>query len=185
LKPHNPLEESEIIAGCIRNDPHAQRCLFEKQYRRSFHVAMRYLGNHHDTEDVLSVSFTKVFHNIRQFENRGEGSFQKWINTVVINESIRFLKSKKALLFQEDEVQLTLNVSLHTDSDFIDSEEVYQVLETMPKGYRTVFNLFAIEGYSHKEIAEMLQINENTSKSQLSKARNYMILKLKNSSHAL
>jgi RNA polymerase sigma-70 factor, ECF subfamily len=67
----------------------------------------------------------------------------------------------------------------------IDTEEVSQVLESMPKGYRTVFNLFAIEGYSHKEIAEMLQITENTSKSQLSKARNYMIFKLKKSSHAL
>jgi RNA polymerase sigma-70 factor (ECF subfamily) len=179
------LEEPEIIAGCIRNDPQAQRCLFEKNYRRSFHVAMRYLANHHDTEDVLSISFTKVFKNIAHFENRGEGSFQKWINTIVINEAIRFLKSKKALVFQEDEGLLTLNVSFSDSSDLLDSEEVYQVLEAMPKGYRTVFNLFAIEGYSHKEIAEMLQINENTSKSQLSKARNYMILKLKKSSHAL
>jgi len=179
------LEEPEIIAGCIRNDPNAQRCLYEKNYRRSFHVAMRYLANHHDTEDVLSISFTKIFKNIGQFENRGEGSFQKWINTIVINEAIRFLKSKKAIVFQEDETLLTLNASHEVSSDLIDSEEVHQVLEAMPKGYRTVFNLFAIEGYSHKEIAEMLQINENTSKSQLSKARSYMIQKLKKSSHAL
>lgn len=179
------MEEPEIIAGCIRNDQNAQRCLFEKNYRRSFHIAMRYLANHHDTEDVLSVSFTKIFKNIGQFENRGEGSFQKWINTIVINEAIRFLKSKKAIVFQEDETLLTLNASYEVSSDLIDSEEVHQVLEAMPKGYRTVFNLFAIEGYSHKEIAEMLQINENTSKSQLSKARSYMIQKLKKSSHAL
>lgn len=146
---------------------------------------MRYLANYHDTEDVLSVSYTRIFKNISHFENRGEGSFQKWINTIVINEAIRFLKSKKALLFQEDEDLLTLNVSFPDSSDLLDAEEVSQVLESMPKGYRTVFNLFAIEGYSHKEIAEMLQINENTSKSQLSKARNYIILKLKKSSHAL
>jgi RNA polymerase sigma-70 factor (ECF subfamily) len=179
------LEEPEIIAGCISNDPNAQRCLFEKNYRRSFHVAMRYLANHHDTEDVLSISFTKIFRNIGQFENRGEGSFQKWINTIVINEAIRFLKSKKTMVFQEDETLLTLNASHEVSSDLIDPEEVHQVLEAMPKGYRTVFNLFAIEGYSHKEIADMLQINENTSKSQLSKARSYMIQKLKKSSHAL
>jgi len=145
---------------------------------------MRYLANYHDTEDVLSVSYTRIFKNISHFENRGEGSFQKWINTIVINEAIRFLKSKKALLFQEDEDLLTMNVSFPDSSDLLDAEEVSQVLESMPKGYRTVFNLFAIEGYSHKEIAEMLQINENTSKSQLSKARNYIILKLKKSSHA-
>jgi len=146
---------------------------------------MRYLANYHDTEDVLSVSYTRIFKNISHFENRGEGSFQKWINTIVINEAIRFLKSKKTLLFQEDEDLLTMNISFSDSSDLLDAEEVSQVLEAMPKGYRTVFNLFAIEGYSHKEIAEMLQINENTSKSQLSKARNYIILKLKKSSHAL
>lgn len=89
------------------------------------------------------------------------------------------------MVFQEDETLLTLNASHEVSSDLIDPEEVHQVLEAMPKGYRTVFNLFAIEGYSHKEIADMLQINENTSKSQLSKARSYMIQKLKKSSHAL
>lgn len=179
------MEEPEIIAGCIRNDPQAQRGLFDRHYKRSFRVAMRYLANYHDTEDVLSVSYTRIFKNISHFENRGEGSFQKWINTIVINEAIRFLKSKKALLFQEDEDLLTMNVSFPDSTDLLDAEEVSQVVESMPKGYRTVFNLFAIEGYSHKEIAEMLQINENTSKSQLSKARNYIILKLKKSSHAL
>ena len=179
------MEETEIIAGCIKNDTNVQRYLFDMHYRRTFHVAMRYLSNYHDTEDVLSISYTRIFKNIGNFDYRGEGSLQKWINTVVINESIRFLKCKKALVFQEDETLLTLNASLEVNSDFIDAEEVYQLLEAMPKGYRTVFNLFAIEGYSHKEIGEILQINENTSKSQLSKARNYMILKLKKSSHAL
>lgn len=146
---------------------------------------MRYLSNHHDTEDVLSISFTKIFKNIGQFDDRGEGSFQKWLNTIFINESIRFLKSKKELLFQEDEELLILNIPFVDHSDHLDVEEVQQVLDMMPKGYRTVFNLFAIEGYSHKEIGEMLHINENTSKSQLSKARNYMVQKLKKKySHA-
>ncbi|WP_317174870.1 RNA polymerase sigma factor [Pararhodonellum marinum] len=105
---------------------------------------------------------------------------------MVINEAIRFLKSKKTLFFQEEEEILSLNLRREDSHDLLDLEEVHQVLEQMPKGYRTVFNLFAIEGYSHREIAEMLQINENTSKSQLSKARNYMIQKLKKkNSHAL
>jgi RNA polymerase sigma-70 factor (ECF subfamily) len=180
------LEEPEIISGCIRKEPSAQRYLFDRYYRRSFHVAMRYLANHHDTEDVVSISFTRIFKNIHQFEFRGEGSLQKWVTTIVINEAIRFLKNKKALLFQEDEEILSLNIPMVDSSDILDMEKVLQVLEQMPKGYRTVFNLYVMEGYAHKEIAEMLQINENTSKSQLSKARSYMIrnLKLKNS-HAL
>ncbi len=82
-------------------------------------------------------------------------------------------------MFQEDEELLILNIPIVDHSDLLDVEEVQQVLDMMPKGYRTVFNLFAIEGYSHKEIGEMLHINENTSKSQLSKARNYMVQKLK------
>jgi len=173
------LEEQEIIAGCLQDNPFAQRYLFDRNYRRSYHVAMRYLANHHDTEDVLSISFTRIFKNIGQFENRGEGSLSKWINTIVINESIRFLKSKKALLFQEEECMANFSLGLNGGSDLLDLEEVAQVMGEMPKGYRTVFNLFAIEGYSHKEIAALLQINENTSKSQLSKARNFLIQRLK------
>ncbi len=180
------MEEPEIISGCLKNDPNTQRYLFDRYYRRSYHVAMRYLSNHHDTEDVLSISYTKVFKSIGQFEYRGEGSLQKWIYTIVINEAIRFLKSKKALLFTEDEAILTLNIPFTVNSETLDTEEVSQLVERMPKGYRTIFNLFAIEGYSHREIAEMLQINENTSKSQLSKARNYIIQKLKKkNSHAI
>ncbi len=173
------MEEQEIIAGCLQNNPFAQRYLFDRNYRRSYHVAIRYLANHHDTEDVLSISFTRIFKNIGQFENRGEGSLSKWINTIVINESIRFLKNKKALLFQEEEWMENFSLGLVGDSDFLELEEVHQLMGEMPKGYRTVFNLFAIEGYSHKEIAALLQINENTSKSQLSKARNFLIQRLK------
>lgn len=141
---------------------------------------MRYLANHHDTEDVLSVAYTRIYSHIHHFEFRGEGSLPKWLNTIVIHEAIRFLKSKKEVVFQEDEALLTKIASIPEPSNILDLEEVARVLDDMPKGYRTVFNLFAIEGYSHKEVGELLQISENTSKSQLSKARNYMIQKLKN-----
>lgn len=180
------MKDTEIISGCLKNDPKAQRHLFDKYYRRTYHVAMRYLANHHDSEDVLSVSYTRIYKNISQFEYRGEGSLLKWVYTIVIHEAIRFLKSKKAIIFQEDEELLVMNIPIIEANDIIDAEEVRQLMDRMPKGYRTVFNLFAIEGYSHGEIAEMLQINENTSKSQLNKARNYIIQKLKKKpSHAL
>jgi RNA polymerase sigma factor (sigma-70 family) len=173
------LEELELISGCIQNDPQAQKLLFDRYYRKTFHVAMRYLSNHHDTEDVLSVAYTKILKSIGHFDYRGEGSLQKWVYTIVINESLRFLKNKKALFFQEEEEVLSLGIVYDQELDILDLEEVMAILEQMPKGYKTVFNLFAIEGYSHKEIAEMLQIRENTSRSQLNKARNFLILKLK------
>lgn len=180
------MEEPEIISGCLKNDRNAQRYLFDTFYRRTYHVAMRYLANHHDSEDVLSVSYTRIYKNMDRFEYRGEGSLAKWINTVVIHEAIRFLKRKKAIIFQEDEELLVKNIPMGEANGTIDLEEVRQLLDHMPKGYRMVFNLFAIEGYSHKEIAGILQINENTSRSQLNKARNYIIQKLKKKySHAV
>lgn len=140
---------------------------------------MRYLGNHHDTEDVLSMAYTRIFRRIQQLEYRGQGSLLKWVTTIVIHEALRFLENKKQVIFQEDESLLMKSAALPAPIDVLDLEEVARVLDEMPKGYRRVFNLFAIEGYSHKEIADMLKISENTSKSQLSKARNYMIQKLK------
>lgn len=179
------MKELEILSGCLKKDPIAQRTLYDSYYRRSFRVAMRYLANHHDVEDVLSVAYAKIFSGIHRFEYRGEGSLVKWLLTIVIHEAIRFLKSKKEVVFQEDEELLTKRVPQTPPTAFLDMEEVARILDDMPQGYRTVFNLFAIEGYSHKEIAEMLQINENTSKSQLSKARNYIIQQLKNINHAV
>lgn len=125
------MEEQEIIAGCLQNNPFAQRYLFGRNYRRSYHVAMRYLSNHHDTEDVLSISFTRVFKNIGHFENRGEGSLQKWINTIVINEAIRFLKTKKTLLFQEEENIENLSLSFEVGNDF--QEIIPEILSELPE----------------------------------------------------
>jgi RNA polymerase sigma-70 factor, ECF subfamily len=179
------LEEQEIILGCLQNNRFAQRYLFDRYYKRSYRIALRYLANHHDAEDVLSISFTRIFGSIRQFDYRGEGSLQKWISTIVINESIRFLKSKKFMFFTEDEALDSINVPIEEAVGELDAEEVRQVVAEMPKGYRTVFNLFAIEGFSHREIADMLQINEATSRSQLNKARNHIIQNLKKNNHAI
>ncbi|WP_375583580.1 RNA polymerase sigma factor [Cyclobacterium xiamenense] len=175
----------EILSGCLKNDPVAQRMLFDTYYRQTFRTAMRYLANHHDVEDVVSVAYSKVFSRIHQFEYRGEGSLGKWIFTIVIHESIRFLKTKKEMVFHEDEALMAKSISQPPPAGYLDMEEVAEILDDMPKGYRTVFNLYAIEGYSHKEVAEMLQINENTSKSQLSKARNYIIQQLRINNHAV
>ena len=130
-------------------------------------------------EDALIVSFTKVFDNIHRFEFRGENSLDKWIKTIVINESIRLLNKKNRIIYNEDmEEYEKYTIDSSQDLDSVDTEQVYRIIENMPAGYRVVFNLYAIEGYTHKEISELLDISENTSKSQLRKARMYIIDKM-------
>jgi RNA polymerase sigma-70 factor (ECF subfamily) len=136
-----------------------------------YNLAMRILANHHDVEDALIISFTKVFKSIQRFEYRGDNSLKKWIKTIVINESIRHLKSKNIISYNEDLLENETNTNDEADLSGIDIEHVYSIIEALPDGYRMVFNLFAIEGYSHKEISELLNISESTSKSQLRKAR--------------
>ena len=147
-----------------------------------YHLSMRILTNHHDTEDVLIGAFIRVFNHIHHFEYQGDGSLTRWIKTIVINESIRFLNRKKQLVFYEDinEINNAYWDDTVSEAEIVDTERIYAILESMPAGYRMVFNLFAIEGYSHKEIAEMLNISENTSKTQLRKARLFMIERIQN-----
>lgn len=147
---------------------------------------MRILANHHDVEDALIIAFTKVFDNIRNFEYRGENSLKKWIKTIVINESIRYINSRQKIQYDDNLSEYDHQVNDDTEPDTIDVEQVYSIIESMPVGYRLVFNLFAIEGYSHKEISDLLNISENTSKSQLRKARINIIEKLyKTENHGL
>ncbi|MBN1182330.1 MAG: sigma-70 family RNA polymerase sigma factor [Bacteroidales bacterium] len=179
------MKETKLIKGCIRKNPIAQRYLFDKYYQLMYHTAMRYLANHHDTEDVLANAFIRVFNNLINYEFRGEGSLEKWIKTIVINESLRFFQKKKPIAYQEDFHDDNESTSYSETIQEIDTELIYQIIENMPEGYRTVFNLFAIEGYSHQEIAEMLSINVNTSKSQLSKARKHIINQMKNMNYGI
>ena len=139
-----------------------------------FALCVRYCRNREEAEDVLQNGFITVFKNIGNF--RGDGSFEGWIRKIIVNTALMHLRSKKNELSFSDVEDLG---KAHPESQFdtasqINANELKKMLERLPEGYRLVFNLFAIEGYSHKEIAEMLGINEGTSKSQLSKARNYL-----------
>jgi len=122
----------------------------------------RYIGDHHESEDVVSIVFNKAFKNIDHFEYRGEGSLRKWLNTIGVNESLRALKKVKRLQFQEEEIEENL---VEMMDSHLDLHKINMILQQMPRGYRTVFNLYAIDGYSHSEIAEVLNISRNTSKS--------------------
>jgi RNA polymerase sigma-70 factor, ECF subfamily len=173
------LNELLLIKQCQQHQRQAQKRLFEELYGQVFRLARRYLASSHDAEEALSNSFIRVFNNIGGFEYRGEGSLQKWINTIVIHECLRFLARYKPILVEEEKAFLVAEPGLEDLSSDYDAEEIRHIIDHMPAGYRTVFNLFALEGYSHQQIGALLNISEGTSKSQLSKARNYIIDKLK------
>lgn len=134
-----------------------------------FRLCYRYVREQQEAEDVLCKGFFKVFQHIGTFEDRGDASLQKWITRIMVNEALMFLRKNKLELVSEDDAQ-AIPAGTRTDSA-VEAEDLYNMVRALPLGYRTVFNLFAIEGYSHQEIADQLGISEGTSKSQLSKAR--------------
>ncbi len=140
------------------------------------HTCLRYIPETLEAEDALIEGFTKVFRKIHQFEYRGKGSFSGWIKRVMVNECLMILRKKQVNKVDIDHL-IKLDSSNGADDDIL-YEELLNLIYNLPKGYRTVFNMYVIEGYSHKEIGEKLGISENTSKSQLSKARSSLIKSL-------
>lgn len=116
------------------------------------------------------ISFTKIFNQIKSFSYRGEGSLEAWIRRVIINESLMWLRQRHNFMMAEN-IDLTLPESDLSRLCALEAEDILALVATLPTGYRTVFNLSVIDGYSHKEIAAMLEINDNTSRSQLFKAK--------------
>ena len=169
------INEEEIIKRCIENDRHSQEFLFNQFYKELYLIAMRYLSDHHDAEDAIIQSFTRVFKSMKSFTYKGQGSLGRWIRTILINESIRLLKKRRLIQFDEDMKHLDFQNFDPNGLQQMQAADVTRMIEQLPTGYRTVFNLFIVEGYSHKEIGQMLGISENTSKSQLKKARNHLI----------
>lgn len=171
--------EKKLIEGCCKKDRKAQRELFATFYKPVFRVVKRYMSDFHESEDVTIVVFNKVFDKVDNFQYRGEGSLRRWINTIAINESIRAIKKVRNLYSHSEPID---EVPVIETESAIDVEKVNLILAKMPRGYRTVFNLYAIDGFSHSEIAEALNISRNTSKSQLLKARKFIIGELENES---
>lgn len=169
------VTEEHILEGCLSGKREFQELLYKRHSGKMFALCLRYVRNREEAEDVLQDGFVTVFKNIQNF--RRDGSFEGWIRRIIVNTALMHIRSrKKDLNFSDlDEVGNNYHPQSHFDTiSQINANELLKMLETLPDGYRVVFNLFAIEGYSHKEIGEMLGINEGTSKSQLSKARNYL-----------
>lgn len=163
------LKDDEMIRRCRKGDRQAQKVLFERFQASMFRLCYRYVPEQQEAEDILCKGLFKALQAMHSFEDRGENSLQKWISRIMVHEALMHLRKHKLELVSEHEAQ-AIPATTRTDSA-VEAEELYSMVRTLPLGYRTVFNLFAIEGYSHQEIAAQLGISEGTSKSQLSKAR--------------
>jgi RNA polymerase sigma-70 factor (ECF subfamily) len=135
------------------------------------------LINKEDTEDVVAITFRKVFENINRFKPEGNGSLGKWIVTIAINEAIRHLSTRDTLVLYENYNSLDIQTQEDFDCD-VDFEFLLTLIDQMPEGYRIVFNMYVMEKYTHAEIAEILGISISTSKSQLHKARGFLMKQL-------
>ena len=169
------LNEEELVKRCKANDRHAQEFLFNQFYKDLYLIAMRYLSDHHNAEDAVIQSYSRVFKSLKNFSYDGQGSLGRWVRTILIHESIRLLKKKSLIQFSEDIKQLDIQHSDANGLQQMQASDITRMIEKLPTGYRTVFNLFVVEGYTHREIAQTLGISENTSKTQLKKARNHLM----------
>lgn len=172
-------EEKEMIQLAVENNRQAQQKIYTQFSPKMLSVCRQYIKDIHQAEDIMITAFMKVFVNLKNFQS--QGSFEGWIRRIMVNECISFLRVHKKLMFIEDEVYF--EESFNAIESQFSVDDIQFLIDSLPDGYKMIFNLYAIEGFKHKEIATMLEINEGTSKSQLSHARKMLqgqINKLKN-----
>ena len=158
------MTENEIIEGCKNQSRQAQKALYDHFSPIMFGVCKRYCKNREDAEDVLINGLFKAMNNIHQYQ--GNGSFEGWIRRIVVNEALMFLRKRQKITVEIEEYHVGAPTG-GTIEDELAAQDILSLLEYLPTGYRTVFNLYVLEGYKHREIAEMLGVSINTSKSQL------------------
>ncbi|MFS8083359.1 MAG: RNA polymerase sigma factor [Ginsengibacter sp.] len=164
------MTEENILEGCLNNLATAQEALYNRFSPRMFGVCYRYAHSREDAEDMLQEGFMKVFAQIHQFKNAG--ALEGWIRKIIVHTCINILKKNKKF---SDSVDLIYADNLHLNGNNIPSmlqaKQVVECIRLLPLGYRTVLNLYAIEGFSHREISDILDIEESTSRSQYTRAR--------------
>ncbi len=164
------MTEEALLKGCLSNDANAQRELYNKYSSKMLAVCYRYAHNREDAEDMLQEGFIKVFLQIHTFENRG--AFEGWIRRIVVHTCINILKKNKKFNESVDIIHATgIQVREESVPAIVQAKQVVECIRLLPIGYRTVLNLYAVEGYSHREIATMLEIEESTSRSQYTRAK--------------
>lgn len=164
------MTEEAILLGCLNNDAAAQRELYNRYSSKMLAVCYRFAHNREDAEDMLQEGFIKVFLQMKSFENRG--AFEGWIRRIIVHTCINILKKNKKFNESVDIIHAT-SIQVREDSvpSIIQAKQVVECIRLLPIGYRTVLNLYAIDGYSHREISNMLDIEESTSRSQYTRAK--------------
>lgn len=168
--------EAQLIKRAAKNHRDAQHTLYEIHAPKMLSVCRYYIKDVQQAEEVMLNGFFKVFTQLKTFKS--EGSFEGWIRRIMIRESISFLRKKKQLEFAADDMEVYEKPIDYVNTE-LDVDEVQQLIDKLPEGYKMVFNMYAIEGYKHSEIANMLGISESTSKSQLFKARKLLQQQIK------
>lgn len=161
----------EFIRRCCRGDRKAQKQLFGELYAPMFRVVHRYISKQEEAEDCVMKGFMKTFQNLPRLRYEGEHSLFVWMRRIMVNEALMFLRQNHNFILSLESNYQDIPVESEVLSR-IHAEELYELIRSLPTGYRTVFNLYVVEGYDHKEIAEALGISENTSRTQLAKAKN-------------
>ncbi|MEP7080299.1 MAG: RNA polymerase sigma factor [Ginsengibacter sp.] len=161
--------ESDLIKGCIDGDRQMQQLLYNRFSPKMYGVCLRYAGNVEDANDILQEGFIKVFKNLGKF--RSEGSFEGWVRRIFINSAIEQYRKKVKLYNVSEVYENTVEDKSLSALDILATKDVMSIVNELSPGYKAVFNLHVVEGYSHNEIAKLLGINEGTSKSQLARAK--------------
>jgi RNA polymerase sigma-70 factor (ECF subfamily) len=164
---------NQLIEGCRSNQREAQYKLYNILSGKMFSVCLRYAKNREAAEDLLQEGFVKMFNNIEKF--RGEGSFEGWVRRIMVNTAVEHYRKSTKMYPMVNVEDVSKNIHWEDPGDELQLEDLVGMINKLSPGYRTIFNLYVVEGYSHREIGELLEISEGTSKSQLSRAR-YLLM---------
>lgn len=170
------LDEPKLIRQCLANDPAALNQLYKQFSPALYAICLRYATNREEAKDLLHDGFIRILKNLSEF--RFEGSFEGWMKRIMVNSAINQFRKNSKNSFADLEQINPPGDNLPNALETMNAEQIISLIATLPDGYRQVFNLYALEGFKHREIAVMLEISENTSKSQFMKARKWLIHKL-------
>ena len=172
------LDDYDIIKGCLQNNAAMQKMLYDKYSAKMYGIALRYTHDQEEAKDILQDGFVKVFQNLGKF--KGTGAFEGWLRRIFVNTAIEHYRKKNDTYEIKEAHEEGITDRDLTALDKLAADDIVKMISELPNGYRTVFNLFDVEGYAHKEIAEMLKISEGTSKSQFARAKAWLQEKIKN-----
>ncbi len=168
----------KLIESCMKGDRAAQKVLYDHLAPRMFPLCIRYVGDREQAEDILQDGFVTLFTHLDSF--KGNGSFDGWARKIFVTTALMELRRKDALKMSEDlDTVRGMRTDITSQIQNIGYKDLMELITQLPPGFRTVFNMYSIEGYSHKEIGEILGISESTSRTQLSRARTWLQSKLK------